>query len=47
MPREDSSLPGAESVMSGVGTICHIGTTHEDIQFWRSICNRDNAYDST
>ena len=46
MHREDSSLPGAEGVMSVVGTTCRIGTTDADVQFWRT-CNGSNAYDST
>ena len=43
MHREDSSLPGAEGVMSVVGTTCRIGTTDADVQFWRT-CNGSNAY---
>ena len=46
MHGEDSSLPGAEGVMSVVGTTCRIGTTGADVQFWRT-CNGSNAYDST
>ena len=46
MHGQDSSLPGAEGMMSVVGTTCRIGTTDAGFQFGRT-CNGSNAYDST